>query len=50
MEFHMEILHPYNLLFGFSYKAGQASVKDQEVTFHEFGIGLIIVNFYFTFY
>lgn len=50
MEFHVEFLHPHNMLFGFSYKDGQGVVNGEEVVFHEFGLGLILINFYLVIY
>ena len=50
MQVHVEILHPYNIMLGFSYQSGEAESNGEPVRYHEFGIGLLLINLYFTFY
>lgn len=50
MVFRVEILNQHNVFFGFGYRDGTGNVKDKDVIFHEFGIGLIVFNLYFMFW
>lgn len=41
----------YKTLLGLGYMSGEAkNTKDEDITFHEIGIGLLIINFYFVIY
>lgn len=52
MEIQLQLFNKYDSLIGFSYKAGTATTKneEEEVFFHEFGIGLIFISLYITVY
>ena len=50
MELHIEIFSKNRSLLGFSYNRGGAEIKNKKVIFHEFGIGVLILNIYITFY
>lgn len=51
MNMTIEILSQDRALLGFSYNKGQATKTDgKDVIFHEFGIGLLIIQIHFTFY
>jgi hypothetical protein len=50
MELNIEFFNPDRMILGFGYNRGSGLLKDEEVTFHEFGIGLLFVTIYFVFY
>lgn len=51
MDITIEILSKDRALLGFCYNRGSGSLKDgKEVTFHEFGIGLLLLQIHLTIY
>ena len=55
MNISIEALSMDRALLGFCYNRGSAAVKKKdgnvkEVTFHEFGIGLLLLQIHITFY
>jgi hypothetical protein len=50
MSIQLEILSKDRALLGFSYNRGSAMSKNKPVIFHEIGIGILVINFYITFY
>jgi hypothetical protein len=50
MELNIEFFNPDRMALGIVYYRGSGEVKDEPVIFHEFGIGLLFINIYFTFY
>jgi hypothetical protein len=38
------------MILGLGYNRGSGLLKDEEVTYHELGIGLLFVTIYFVFY
>lgn len=54
MEIQIELFSPVHCLIGFQYRKGQAvAVKkgvEKEVIFHEFSLGLMLINIHVTFF
>jgi hypothetical protein len=50
MSIQFEIFSRDRALLGFSYNRGSATSKNKRVIFHEFGVGVLVINFYITFF
>jgi|694.fasta_scaffold33235_3 hypothetical protein len=50
MEIRLELFSKVSCLIGLEYRSGKGFTKDNEVTFHEIGIGLFFITLYLTWY